>query len=98
MEKKNCWCGKPAQNHHIDYDDPRFRSTTILSAERKGLEKVFEGMDIKDLAFRLKTSPSVVYNIKYGLRRVSALRAIEIEKVTGGKISRALLRPDIFGN
>lgn len=116
IEKKKCWCGKPSQNHHVDYDDPhkivflckkhhravhaphrpKPRATTIQSPQRESLEKVFLGTDIKDLADRLKTSRSVVYNIKYGLRRVSALRAIEIEKATEGKISRKILRPDIF--
>lgn len=61
------------------------------------LEKAFEGVDIQETAAKLDTSTSVVYNIKYGLRRVSALRAIRIEKITGGKVNRHVLRPDIFG-
>jgi DNA-binding transcriptional regulator YdaS (Cro superfamily) len=30
--------------------------------------------------------------------RVPAERAVEIERATGGKISRAALRPDLFGD
>jgi transcriptional regulator with XRE-family HTH domain len=69
-----------------------------LSNRRDALDKAFAEINIKDLAFKLKTSPGVLYNIKYGLRRVGATRAIKIEKATEGKISRAVLRPDIFGN
>jgi DNA-binding transcriptional regulator YdaS (Cro superfamily) len=68
------------------------------NTRRITLEKAFGETDIRELADRLKTSRSVVYNIKYGLRQVSALRAIEIEKASEGKISRAVLRPDIFGS
>jgi predicted transcriptional regulator len=62
------------------------------------LRKAFDDnkINIADLAKALETSPSVVYNIKYGRRKVSSARAKRIEKETGGLISRQLLRPDIF--
>lgn len=70
-------------------------------SRRSLLEKAFEGVSIKGLAEGLKTTPGVIYNIKYGLRLVSARRAIEIEKITdkmGHKINRTMLRPDYFGS
>lgn len=70
-------------------------------SRRDILEKAFSGINIKELAANLDTSPGCVYNIKYGNRQVSAVRAIKIEYATaamGHKISRNILRPDIFGN
>ena len=72
-----------------------------LPSRRDVLDKAFDGILIKDLAALLGTSCGTIYNIKYGLRQVSAIRAIEIEKITdkmGRKISRSVLRPDVFGN
>lgn len=37
-------------------------------------------------------------HIHYWLRnRVPADRCVDIEQATGGKVSRAMLRPDVFG-
>lgn len=72
----------------------------MKSTDRKeAIRKAFEAIDIKALAKELKTTPGAMYNVKYGQRRVSAWRAIEIERASGklgNKIGRALLRPDIF--
>jgi DNA-binding transcriptional regulator YdaS (Cro superfamily) len=66
-----------------------------ISEHRKKLAAAFNGVDIADLAGKLGSTPSVVYNIKYG-KLLSPKRAIVIEKLTNGQINRRLLRPDIF--
>jgi hypothetical protein len=76
----------------------------ITEQYKKNLAKVFTGINVKELAFDLGTSGKVIYNIKYGFRPPSPLRAIEIENITKDSkkyprsITRVMLRPDIFGN
>jgi len=63
---------------------------------RKQLEKAFAMVDLRALAEELNTTVGTLYNIKYGLRQVSAVRAIAIEKASKKQITRQILRPDIF--
>lgn len=77
--------------------------TTIQKkpTRREVLERAFADVNLKDLAAQLGTSVGVIYNIKYGLRQVSAVRAIRIEHETdkmGHKVPRSILRPDVFGD
>lgn len=72
--------------------------TNPISEHRKKLENAFKKIKIKNLARRLAVTDSYIYNIKYGYRQVSPGRAIELEKMTKGKLTRYLLRPDIFGS
>lgn len=74
--------------------------TKKKESRREVLEKAFDGILIKDLAVLLGTSCGAIYNIKYGARQVSAIRAIQIENATkkmGHMIPRTVLRPDVFG-
>lgn len=68
-----------------------------IEKRRRLISTAFEGVSLDDLAQELETTRGALYNVKYGRRQVSARRAIDIEKATNGKINRAILRPDIFG-
>lgn len=49
------------------------------------------------LAKRLGVSQGFIWQVLNGRSRITAERAIAIEKVTEGKVSKHTLRPDIFG-
>ena len=49
-----------------------------------------------DLAERLGVSHSLVNQWLSGLTRITAERAVQIERVTNGAIGRHELRPDLF--
>lgn len=51
-----------------------------------------------ELAKALGVSQGLVGHWVNGRRRITAERAIEIETATGGAVSRADLRPDLFGS
>lgn len=48
------------------------------------------------LAERLGVSPGLIYQWERGLTRVTGERAIAIEAVTGGAVTRGELRPDLW--
>ena len=66
----------------------------------KNIRKAFEDIDRQELARLLVNSGQRNYvdQIATGIKVVSAKRAVLIEKLTFGRIKRATLRPDIFGN
>lgn len=45
---------------------------------------------------RLNVSRSLMLRYLKGERRITGERAIEIERATGGSVTRAELRPDLF--
>jgi len=49
------------------------------------------------LAEKLGVTQGLVHQWLRGLTRITAERAIEIERATGGKVTREELRPDVFG-
>ncbi|MEX3628444.1 MAG: YdaS family helix-turn-helix protein [Burkholderia sp.] len=50
-----------------------------------------------DLAHRLGVTQGLVHQWVTGKTRITAERAVEIEKATGGQVTRQKLRPEIFG-
>lgn len=50
-----------------------------------------------DLAHRLGVTQGLVHQWVTGKTRITAERAIEIEKATDGQVTRQELRPEIFG-
>lgn len=49
------------------------------------------------LAKQLACSQGLVNQWLTGLQRITAERAVQIEQATGGKVTAAELRPDLFG-
>jgi DNA-binding transcriptional regulator YdaS (Cro superfamily) len=64
----------------------------------KKLKEAFKGVNRAMLATMLNTSRNVIDQIATGKQKVSAERAVKIEKFTNGKVSRAILRPEYFGD
>jgi DNA-binding transcriptional regulator YdaS (Cro superfamily) len=63
------------------------------------LAQYFEDVKVREeLARALSRSPDYLYQIATNRRQASPALAIAIEKATGGKVSRAELRSDIFGD
>lgn len=54
-----------------------------------------DGVQPTKLAHELGVAPAYLYQMATGIRPVSAERAIEIEKVTGGLVTCEDLRPDV---
>ena len=54
-------------------------------------------MSRAELAEAMNVTDGLVSHWTTGRVKISAERAIEIERVTSGRISRATLRPDVFG-
>lgn len=54
------------------------------------------GKTVQELARELGRSQACVYFWLQGERRPDARSAIDLERVTGGEIPRALSRPDYF--
>jgi DNA-binding transcriptional regulator YdaS (Cro superfamily) len=50
-----------------------------------------------DLAHRLGVTQGLVHQWVTGKTRITAERAVEIEKATGGQVTRQELRPELFG-
>lgn len=50
-----------------------------------------------DFASQLEVTPGLVSQWLSGKTAITAERAIQIEEVTDGEITRAMLRPDLFG-
>jgi len=50
----------------------------------------------KELGARIGVSQGLVYQWLTGRTRITAERAIEIEKATSGQVTRKELRPEIF--
>lgn len=62
-----------------------------------GLQKAIDQMGSQvALARKLKISPQAVGQWVSGITRITAERAIQIERATGGAVTRAELRPDLF--
>lgn len=61
------------------------------------LKTYLEGCSQSDLAERLGVTQGAVWQWVNGKTRITAERAIEIDLVTGGVVSRHELRPDVFG-
>ena len=53
---------------------------------------------LKKMVPKTPFSPSVAWlnNVVYGSKKVSPERAVMIEKITDGRITRMTLRPDFF--
>ena len=49
---------------------------------------------LQELAARADTSVGAILNVAYGSRRASASLAMQAELLSGGRITRAALRPD----
>lgn len=47
-----------------------------------------------ELARRLDIAPSMLYQWRKGLRSVPVARCIDVERATGGAVTRRELRPD----
>ena len=54
-----------------------------------------DGVQPTKLAQELGVAPAYLYQMATGIRRISAERAIEVEKVTGGLVTCEELRPDV---
>ena len=50
-----------------------------------------------ELGRRLNISRAQIHRYLTGRRRITAERAVQIEHVTEGKVTRHELRPDLFG-
>jgi len=61
------------------------------------LPSYLEEHEARELAAALGVNPSLISQWKIGYRRISPETAIRIERATNGDITRADLRPDIFG-
>lgn len=61
------------------------------------LKDYLEGMTQQEFADMVGCSQGLVSQWLAGNCRITAERAVVIEKVTGGKVSAIELRPDIFG-
>ena len=72
----------------------------FTDAQRKNIKKAFAGIDRKIIARAIVKSGkrNLIDRIAGGTATVSARRAVEIERITFGKIPAKVLRPDIFGN
>jgi DNA-binding transcriptional regulator YdaS (Cro superfamily) len=62
-----------------------------------GLKEYLETTTQADIARLLGCSQGLVSQWLSGVQRVTAERAVQIEKVTDGKVTAAELRPDLFG-
>jgi DNA-binding transcriptional regulator YdaS (Cro superfamily) len=51
-----------------------------------------------ELARALGVSQGLVGHWVHGRKRITAERAVQIERATGGQVTRAELRPDLFGD
>jgi DNA-binding transcriptional regulator YdaS (Cro superfamily) len=60
------------------------------------LEKYLHGRCQAHLALDLGVDPSLVTHWLKGRKRITAERAVQIERATGGLVTREELRPDIF--
>ncbi|WP_347989475.1 YdaS family helix-turn-helix protein [Methylomonas sp. AM2-LC] len=49
-----------------------------------------------EAAVAIGVTPSFITMVKRGKRQFSPAMALHVEKITGGKISKSELRPDIF--
>lgn len=61
------------------------------------LHKYIKTTTQAEFASRLNVTQGLISQWIVGKTRVTAERAIQIEKVTNGIVSRAELRPDLFG-
>lgn len=62
-----------------------------------GLLKAIDKMGSQvALARKLNVSPQAVGQWVAGITRITAERAIQIERATGGAVTRAEIRPDLF--
>lgn len=71
----------------------RTMKQTITQADALAAAVAIFGSKSK-MARALKVGPMVVQH--WHNRQVPAIRAAEIERATGGKVTRAQLRPDLF--
>lgn len=72
----------------------------FTSSQKTAIKIAFNGIDRDKLAVLLlkkkAANRNIVDQIAAGLSRVSAERAIKIERFTDGKVAKHILRPDIF--
>jgi DNA-binding transcriptional regulator YdaS (Cro superfamily) len=57
---------------------------------------VEQAMSQSDFAKKLGVVQGLVWQWLHGRTRITAERAVEIERVTDGKVARHELRPDLF--
>jgi DNA-binding transcriptional regulator YdaS (Cro superfamily) len=55
------------------------------------------GISAAELGRRLNISRAQIHRYLTGRRRITAERAVQIEHVTEGNVTRHELRPDLFG-
>lgn len=60
------------------------------------LNTYFQTHSQSDLARALGITPGMVWQWKTRLRRIPAERVLQIERATGGKVTRHELRPDLY--
>lgn len=70
----------------------------MIEINKESIKKAFKGINRKQLAKSLKTSRAVIDLIATGYSKVSPRRALQIERLTGGKVRAKILRPDIFSS
>ena len=73
-----------------------FNSTAILFV--MNLSAFLRTTTQKEFAARLGVSQGLVHQWVKGRTRITAERCIQIERVTGGAVTRHILRPDLFGD
>lgn len=55
------------------------------------------GISQAEFAAQLNVHPSLIWQWLNKERPISAIKAREIEGITGGELTRYMLRPDVFG-
>jgi DNA-binding transcriptional regulator YdaS (Cro superfamily) len=58
--------------------------------------RIAKGLSSVELAKLLGIAEPTARSLENGTRTVTAERAVEIEKATGGELNRRELRPDLF--
>lgn len=99
-------CGRIAKlhAHHEDYDRPFDIKWLCNSCHRKihsNKGKTYNCMKkltLTEIAKRLGVSPQYIWKVYHGIKRVSPRKALEIEEVSEGLITRQMLLPELFAD
>lgn len=68
----------------------------LTKEQRRHIKGCLKGIDRAAFATTTNTSKAMAYKILTGNASISAVRAKEIEKLTGGLVPAKVLRPDVF--
>lgn len=66
--------------------------------ENPAIRQYIDAHGAQEAARRLGCSVPAIYAWANGTRRVTAERAVEIERITEGELTRSTLRPDLFSD